>query len=159
MNRPDKSLRKQTRKQFFELTFRNAMSTVAESIGLHHLPVHPDAKDIHEFLTDDAVHGDLIRQAVRTIYKANACSHLDAAVYQDVTLAALGKLRGTLLRARSTDIDQLEFFDRFSSQIANLFDKYSIVEHNRSEMYHHASTLTPSTRYWDTELASVSAKE
>jgi len=138
------------------------MSAVADAIGTHQLPVNHDAKDIHEFLPCDAVHNDLIRQTLRGIYKANSCSHLDASIQQDATLIALGSVRGELLRAQSTDVNQLEFFDKFSAQMVILFDKYPMqikATSNNPNTVDRATVLTPSTRYWNADGRIASAKD
>jgi len=138
------------------------MIAVADAIGTHQLPIQHDAKDIHEFLPNDAVHNDLIRQTLRGIYKTNSCSYLDAPIQQDTTLSVLGNVRGELLRAQSTDINQLDFFDKFSAQLINLFDKYPMQIKpvgNHPNTVDRATVLTPSTRYWDADRRIASAKE
>ena len=138
------------------------MVAVADAIGAHQLPVQHDAKDIHEFLPDDAVHNDLMRQTLREIYKASSCSHLDAPLQHETTLIALGKVRGELLRGQSTDVNQLELFDKFSVQLVSLFEKYPAQIKPVSDQPNtvdRATVLTPSTRYWDAEKRVASVKD
>lgn len=93
------------------MQYRALMTRLAELVGHHHLPVKPDAADINDLLDGDAVHYELIREVVRSIYRASRCSHLDAEVRAEAVFNSLGGIRGRLIAAGDTDIDQINLLE------------------------------------------------
>ena len=87
------------------------MTRLADLVGRHQLPIKFDASDINDILDGDPVHYDLIREVVRSIYRANHCSHLDARVEAETVFNCLGDLRGRLLADRETDVDQVNLLE------------------------------------------------
>ncbi len=103
------------------VTFRTLLVEFAHRVGDHHIPVHPGAKDIHEFVGADAVHHELVTSVVRRIYKANRCGHLDAEVSAKPTFATLGQIRAQLSRCRESDIDQVNLLDALGWAAREIF--------------------------------------
>jgi len=96
------------------------MLELADRIGRHHLPVRESAHEIGEFLGDDAIHHDLVKNVVRSVYKANRCGHLNAPVFAYQTFDAIGAVRGSLLRSTATDVDAIRLLDQLDDQVGRL---------------------------------------
>jgi len=105
------------------ITFRELILHLAREIGRHQIPVHAQAHDIHEFVGSDSVHHELVRDAVRAVYKANRCGHLDAPVYATQTFNALGIIRRRLSQSESTDIDQINLVDNIGWIVRKLLEQ------------------------------------
>lgn len=93
------------------MQYRILMTRLAELVGHHQLPIKPDAADINDLLDGDAVHYELIREVVRSIYRASRCSHLDSEVRAETVFNSLGGIRGRLIAAGDTDIDQINLLE------------------------------------------------
>lgn len=93
------------------IQYRALMTRLAELVGHHQLPIKPDAADINEILEGDAVHYELVREVVRAIYRSSRCSHLDAEVRAETVFNSLGGIRGRLIAAGDTDIDQVNLIE------------------------------------------------
>jgi len=96
------------------------MLELADQIGRHHLPVRESAHEIGEFLGDDAIHHDLVKNVVRSVYKANRCGHLNAPVFAYQTFDAIGAVRGRLLRSITTDVDAIRLLDQLDYHVGCL---------------------------------------
>lgn len=94
------------------MTFRQFIKQLAEKVGLHQLPVVPDANEIRYFLAEDAVHHQLVKALVRDIYKANNCGHLDAIIDPAKTMSLLGIMRSALLTENDTDICRVRLMNQ-----------------------------------------------
>jgi hypothetical protein len=86
------------------MTFRQYIHLLAESIGLHQIPVRGDAKEIRSFLAEDAIHHHLVKSLIRDIYRKNSCGHLDARIDRTKTMNVLGNMRAALLAEDNADI-------------------------------------------------------
>jgi len=102
------------------MTFRELFIELADRVGRQHLPVCDDVNEISDFLGQDAVHHDLARTVVRTVYKANRCGYLDAAVDARTTLDAVGAVQGDVLRNESADLDQVALMQNLGREVAAL---------------------------------------
>lgn len=96
------------------------MIELADRVGRQHLPVSDGVSDINEFLEEDAVHHDLAKQIVRTIYRANRCGFLDAKVDATATFDALGKIQGEVLRDEAADFDQVALLQNLGHAAAQI---------------------------------------
>lgn len=104
------------------IPFRTALVALVDRLGKHQLSICERAQEIHDLIEPDAVHPDLVRRIVRTIYKANRCCHLDAPIYIEPTLDSIGAVRGTLLRRSGTDVQQLDLVDEIGLHLVGLFN-------------------------------------
>lgn len=95
------------------MTFRQYIHLLAESIGLHQIPVLRHATEIRYFLAEDGVHHQLVTTLVRDIYKKNSCGHLDAIIDPGKTLSHLAKTRSALLSEDDTDICRVRLMNQF----------------------------------------------
>jgi hypothetical protein len=95
-----------------EMTFRQFIKLLAEKVGLHQLPVVPDANEIRYFLAEDAVHHQLVKTLVRDIYKTNSCGHLDAIIDPAKTMSLLGIMRSAMLTENDTDICRVRLMNQ-----------------------------------------------
>ena len=102
------------------MTFRELITRLAHRLGRQHIPVRENAHDIHHFLGQDSVHHDLVKLAVRKIYKANRCGHLDAKVEWKPSIKAAIALRNTLIQSESADVEQVQLFDELIDGISAL---------------------------------------
>ena len=102
------------------MTFRELIAQLADRVGRQHIPVQDSAHDIHHFLGHDGVHHDLIKLAVRKIYKANRCGHLDARVEWRPSIKAVIALRNTLIQSDDADVEQVQLFDELIDGISGL---------------------------------------
>lgn len=93
------------------LEYRRLMTRLADIVGRHQLPINPDAADINDILDGDAVHYDLARQVVRSIYRSGRCGHLDAEVRAETVFNSLGDIRGRLVADSDTDVDQINLLE------------------------------------------------
>ena len=93
------------------IEYRALMTRLAELVGHHQLPINADAADINDILDGDPVHGELIREVVRSIYRSGRCSHLDAEVRAETVFNSLGGIRGRLLADGDTDVDQVNLLE------------------------------------------------
>lgn len=97
------------------------MLRLADQIGRHHLPVVDDAHEISEFLGDDAIHHELVKSVVRSVYRANRCGHLNALISANPTFDAIGKIRGEMLRSKETDIEAIRLMDQIGDLVSQFF--------------------------------------
>jgi len=102
------------------MTFRELMVQLADRLGRHQVPVHEEAKEIHDFLGHDGVHHELISRIVRTVYRRNHCGHLAAAVDANRTLSALAPIRAELVCSPRSDICQIRFMDALMREVERL---------------------------------------
>ena len=102
------------------MTFRELIARLADRVGRQHIPVRDAAHDIHHFLGHDGVHHDLIKLAVRKIYKANRCGHLDAKVEWRPSIKAVIALRNTLIQSDDADVEQVQLFEELIDGISGL---------------------------------------
>ena len=86
------------------MTYRQLLIRLADQLGRQHIPVRDDAHDIHHFLGQDGVHHDLVKLAVRKIYKANRCGHLDAPAQWRASIKPLIALRNSLIQSDDADV-------------------------------------------------------
>ena len=94
----------------------------AEHLGRHQVPLRDRAEDINCFLASDAVHQELIQEVVRKVYRANRCSHLDAAVSLEDTFTILGQMQKALLNSPRADVDQMSLLDSIGWHTRQYFD-------------------------------------
>lgn len=94
------------------MTFRQYIQMLAESIGLHQIPVVNQATDIRYFIAEDGVHHQLVTTLIRGIYKKSSCGHLDAIIDPEKTLSHLGKTRSAMLREKDTDICRVRLMNQ-----------------------------------------------
>jgi len=112
------------------IEYRALMTRLAELVGHHQLPIKPDAADINEILDGDPVHGELIREVVRGIYRSGRCNHLDAEVRAETVFNSLGGIRGRLLADGDTDVDQVNLLEDLGWASRVLFAPASPAEHD-----------------------------
>ena len=105
------------------MTFRQYIQLLAESIGLHQIPVLSHATEIRYFLAEDAVHHQFVTTLVRDIYKESSCGHLDAIVNPGKTLTHLAVRRSALLSEDDTDICRVRLMNQLCEVSAALLDK------------------------------------
>ncbi|HSH49917.1 MAG TPA: hypothetical protein VK991_15190 [Halomonas sp.] len=103
------------------IEYRTLLTRLAELVGQHQLPVKSDAADINDILDGDPVHGALIREVVRSIYRSGRCSHLDAEVRAETVFNSLGGIRGRLLADGDTDVDQVNLLENLGWAARVLF--------------------------------------
>lgn len=94
------------------MTFRQYIHLLAESIGLHQIPVLRHATEIRYFLAEDAVHHQMVTALVRDIYKKNCCGHLDAIIDPTKTMSLLVKRRSVLLSQDDVDICRVRLMNQ-----------------------------------------------
>lgn len=111
------------------MTFRQFIKLLAEKVGSHQLPVVPDANEIRYFLTEDAVHHQLVKALVRNIYKTNSCGHLDAVIDPAKTMSQLGRMRSVLLSENETDICRVRLMNQLCEVSTNILsiEKHSLT--------------------------------
>jgi len=110
-------------KQSNDISFRDLVTFLADRIGRHQVPVIDGAHEIRGFIDCDGVHHELISAAVRRLYKANRCGHLDAQLDRDRTLDTLAAIRSELLQCHNTDIDQFRFVENLCSSAQDYFNE------------------------------------
>jgi|GEM_PF-4834837 len=96
------------------------MLELAECIGRHHLPLVEDAHEIGDFLGEDAIHHELVKNVVRSVYKANRCGYLNAEVSANRTFDAIGAVRGELLRTSTADLDAIQLLEQLDFHVGRL---------------------------------------
>ena len=94
------------------MTFREYIHLLAESIGLHQIPVLSHASEIRYFLAEDAVHHQLVTALIREVYKRNHCGHLDAKIDHAMTLELLAASRSNLMAENDTDICRVRLINQ-----------------------------------------------
>lgn len=94
------------------MTFRQYIHLLAEKVGLHQIPVLPNANEIRYFLAEDAVHHQFVTTLVRDIYKKNLCGHLDANIDPEKTMSLLGIMRSALLTEKDADICRVRLMNQ-----------------------------------------------
>jgi hypothetical protein len=102
------------------MTFRQYIHLLAESIGLHQIPVLRHATEIRYFLAEDAVHHQMVTALVRDIYKKNCCGHLDAVIDPTKTMNLLVKSRSVLLSEDDVDICRVRLMNQLCEISATL---------------------------------------
>jgi hypothetical protein len=102
------------------MTFRQYIHLLAESIGLHQIPVLRHATEIRYFLAEDAVHHQMVTGLVRDIYKKNCCGHLDAIIDPTKTMNLLGNMRSVLLNEDGVDICRVRLMNQLCEVSAAL---------------------------------------
>lgn len=105
------------------MTFRQYIQLLAESIGLHQIPVLNHATEIRYFLAEDGVHHQLVTALVRDIYKKNCCGHLDARIDPTTTIKLLGNMRSVLLSEDGVDICRVGLMNQLCEVSALLLCK------------------------------------
>ena len=105
------------------MTFRQYIHLLAEKVGLHQLPVIPNANEIRYFLAEDAVHHQFVTTLVRDIYKRNRCGHLDAGIDPAKTMSLLGTMRSSLLTEKDADICRVRLMNQLCEISTLLLDK------------------------------------
>lgn len=110
-----------------DMKFRHLMLELADCIGRHHLPIMEDAHEIGEFLGDDAIHHEIVKDLVRSVYKANRCGHLNAEVTANRTFDAIGGVRGKLLRSATADLDAIQLLEQLDFHVGRLFSPEQIT--------------------------------
>jgi len=91
--------------------FRELVAWWTEQLGRHHIPLREHFDDINDMLSPDAVHHELIREIVRTVYCVNHCGNPGAEVTMEDTFTALGQVRRKLLKSAQSDVDQINLLD------------------------------------------------
>lgn len=105
------------------MTFREYIHLLAESIGLHQVPVIELATEIRYFLAEDAVHHKFVTCLVRDIYKKNSCGHLDATIEPATTLSFLHITRTRLLADDGVDICKIRLINQICGASTMILDK------------------------------------
>ena len=105
------------------MTFRQYIHLLAESIGLHQIPVLRHSTEIRYFLAEDGVHHQFVTALVRDIYKKNSCGHLDATIDPDKTLSHLAIQRSALLSEDDTDICKVRLMNQLCDVSARILGK------------------------------------
>lgn len=134
------------------MKFRDLMLRLADQIGRHHLPVVDDAHEIGEFLGDDAIHHELVKRVVRSVYRANRCGHLNAQISANPTFDAIGKIRGELFRSNETDIEAIRLMDQIGDLVSQSFMQAESKIADRP--CDSPSTRSPSTSTGDADNSS-----
>jgi len=116
------------------MTFRHYILLLAESIGLHQIPVIRHATEIRYFLAEDAVHHQLISPLIRDIYRKNSCGHLDAIIDSALTMNLLRSMHTLLLSKNNTDICRL----RLMNQLCEVSD--NILSSEQKKAHKHTDT-------------------
>ncbi len=114
------------------MTFRALILFLADRIGQHQIPAHPDAHEIRYFLGADGVHHELISRTIRQLYKANHCGYLDARISGPITLSTLAAIRTELSRCTKTDIDQYKLIDSLCATTSEFLDEHSDTKVSRA---------------------------
>ena len=117
------------------MTFRQYIHLLAEKVGLHQLPVVPNANEIRYFLAEDAVHHQFVTTLVRDIYKRNRCGHLDANIDPAKTMSLLGTIRSALLTEKDADICRVRLMNQLCEVSTALLgkEKQSIASAHSNE--------------------------
>ncbi len=106
------------------MTFREYIHLLAESIGLHQIPVLSHASEIRYFLAEDAVHHQLVTALIRGVYKQNHCGHLDAKIDPALTLKLLAASRSSLMAENDTDICRVRLINQiYDTSVSLLSEK------------------------------------
>jgi hypothetical protein len=105
------------------VTFREYIHLLAESIGLHQIPVLSHASDIRYFLAEDAVHHQLVTTLIREVYKRNHCGHLDAKIDPALTLKLLAASRSNLMAENDTDICRVRLINQIYDISSSILSK------------------------------------
>lgn len=105
------------------MTFRQYIQLLAEKVGLHQIPVVPNANEIRYFLAEDAVHHQFVTTLVRDIYKKNRCGHLDANIDPAKTMSLLGIMRSALLTENDADICKVRLMNQLCEVSTTLLSK------------------------------------
>ena len=103
------------------LEYRTLMNELADQVGRQHLPINGEARDINELLEGEAVHSELVRELVQSIYRRNRCNNLSGKVRIETVFNVLGEIRGRLGRQADTDIDQINFLEDLGWAVRNCF--------------------------------------
>lgn len=106
-------------------TFRKLVSTLADKIGHHQIPVEQTAMHPAALITSDAIHYDIVKKLTRSIYRANNCYHLNAPVYFESTFDAIGKIYGEVVNSDDSDIDQVNLIHQIGIVAAEFFKTYN----------------------------------
>ncbi len=102
-------------------TFRKLVSTLADNIGHHQIPVEQTAMHPAALITSDAIHYDIVKKLTRAIYRANNCYHLNAPVYFEATFDAIGEIYGDVVNSNDSDIDQVNLMQQIGIVAAEFF--------------------------------------
>ena len=106
-------------------SFRNLVMTLSEIIGQHHIPLITNAMHPRSLIYADAVHYELVKKTLHSIYRANRCYHLNATVKFFPTFDALGKIQGELFASDTTDIDQVHLIQHMGEVAAEFFKTHN----------------------------------
>lgn len=105
------------------MTFRQFIQLLSEKIGLHQIPVVPNANEIRYFIAEDAVHHQLVTTLVRDIYRKNNCGHLDAVIDSEKTMTLLAMMRATLLAKEDADICRVRLMNQLCEVATTILSK------------------------------------
>lgn len=105
------------------MTFREYIHLLAESIGLHQIPVLSHASEIRYFLAEDAVHHQLVTALIRDVYKRNHCGHLDAIIDPAITIKLVAACRSSLMAENDTDICRVRLINQIYEISSSIFSK------------------------------------
>ncbi|MCK5360559.1 MAG: hypothetical protein KAJ95_08020 [Gammaproteobacteria bacterium] len=108
------------------MTFRQYIQLLAESIGLHQIPVVRHSAEIRYFLAEDGVHHQFVTALIRDIYKKNSCGHLDAIIDPEKTLSQLSIQRSALLSEDDTDICRVRLMNQLCELSAIILSKEQV---------------------------------
>ncbi|MDE0309481.1 MAG: hypothetical protein OXI60_06575 [Acidiferrobacterales bacterium] len=118
------SKKRSKKKSVTYATFRNLVSTLADQIGHHQIPIEQTAMHPAALITSDAIHYDIVKKLTRAIYRANSCYHLNAPIYFESTFDAIGEIYGDIVNSDVSDIDQVELVHQIGSVAAEFFKQY-----------------------------------
>lgn len=109
------------RRNSWSVSFRQLAIHLSYHIGQCQIPIHSDAMHPDNIVAQDAVHYQLVKSTLRTIYRANHCYHLDARISFLPTFDALGKIQTELLESSSADIDQVNLLHQIGNCAKQFF--------------------------------------
>ena len=107
--------RRRTKRNSWSVSYRQLAIYLSDNIGQCQIPIHSDAMHPDNIVAQDAVHYQLVKSTLRTIYRTNRCYHLDAPISFLPTFDALGKIQIKLLESSSADIDQVNLLHQIGS--------------------------------------------
>jgi hypothetical protein len=120
-------------------SFKVYLQFISDMLGGDLFPLNRDAKEIDLMVSQRAIDYELIRSIVKQVQLHNAAFYPGDRLQAYLTLDALGKLRGKLLRNKG-DIHQISLIDRIgelSVSFFNLSTEATITEdaHSHGRVY------------------------